>query len=204
MIINEVNTPHKAVALTFDDGPNPTFTPQILNLLQEAEGKATFYMIGKHMKEHPEIVKDVHLQGHEIGNHTYSHPYLTQLHKDECLREITVTHHLIKEMTGVTPTTFRPPYLDYNNDTHSIISKWRYRTIGALNLDAEDWVQPGVEHIVSKTINHIKNGAILLFHDGFGDRSQTVEALRQLIIELKSKDYQLVTVSELLNPAKDV
>lgn len=198
-IINHVETTHKAVAITFDDGPNPVYTPQVLDIFEEVNGKATFYMIGKHMKEHPEMVKTVTANMHEIGNHTYSHPMLTELTPSDCLHEIEHTHQIIKEMTGKNPTTFRPPYLAYNDETANVIESLGYSTIGALNLDALDWEQPGVDHIFSKSRNHSTNGSILLFHDGFGDRSQTIAAVRKLVNELTDEGYQLVTVSELLN-----
>ncbi|WP_088105774.1 polysaccharide deacetylase family protein [Halalkalibacter urbisdiaboli] len=201
VLIHEIKTSQKAVAFTFDDGPNPLYTLQVLTIFQEVSGKATFYMIGEQMIKHPEIVKKVIDQNHEIGNHTFTHPMLTQMRLDDCLHEITKTDKLIKDMTGEAPTTFRPPYFDFNEFISSEIKELGYKVIGALNIDALDWEQPGVNHIVTKTRNHIKNGSILLFHDGFGDRSQTIEAVRTLVYELKEQGYQFVTVSELLQLA---
>ncbi|OIJ13932.1 polysaccharide deacetylase [Anaerobacillus alkalilacustris] len=197
-IINEVQSLHKAVAITFDDGPNPIYTQQLLQIFQEVGGKATFYMIGDQMIKHPEIVKTVVDQKHEIGNHSYSHPKLTQIQLSDCETELTRTDQIITEMTGIKPATFRPPYLDYNEVVISISEKLGCKVIGALNLDALDWEQPGIDFILSKTRNHIRSGSILLFHDSRGDRSQTVEAVRILATELKEQGYQLVTVSELL------
>ncbi|MCM3694186.1 polysaccharide deacetylase family protein [Neobacillus niacini] len=197
-MINEINISQRVVAITFDDGPNPVYTQQILDIFAEAKGKATFFMIGEQMRNHPEVVKQVAEQGHEIGNHTFTHPKLSQLSLEDCREEIDQTEKLIENMTGQKPVVFRPPYLDYNQDTVSIVQQKGYSMIGALNLEAQDWEQPGVEHILKKSRAVVKNGGIFIFHDGFGDRSQTIEAVRMLVSELTSQDYQLVTVSELL------
>jgi peptidoglycan/xylan/chitin deacetylase (PgdA/CDA1 family) len=158
-------------------------------------------MIGEQMKSHPEVVKQVRDQGHEIGNHTFTHPKLSQLSEQDCLKEVEDTEILIEKMAGRKPVVFRPPYLDYNQDTVSLLQKKKYPMIGALNLEAQDWEQPGVEHILEKSREAVKNGSILIFHDGYGDRSQTIEAVRMLVSELTSQGYQLVTVSELLELA---
>ncbi len=189
---------HKAVAFTFDDGPNPVFTREILQILQEVSAKSTFFMIGEHMVKYPEVVQAVVEQDHEIGNHTFSHPMLPELSYEECLKEITETDNIIFEMTGKRPLTFRPPYLQYNDVTKSVISGMGYHVIGAVNLDAKDWEQPGVNHIVTSSLKHVQNGAIFLFHDGFDDRSQTVEAVRKLAYNLTEEGYRIVTVSDLL------
>ncbi|MCT2537666.1 polysaccharide deacetylase family protein [Aquibacillus koreensis] len=197
-IINEVETDKKEVAITFDDGPNTTYTPQILDIFEAVSGQATFYMIGEQMKKHPEVVKDVLEKGHEIGNHTYSHPFLTKLHKDDAFQEVDMTDKLIEEMTGKKPKTFRPPFFDFNEETASIIDTFGYKTIAAMNVGAQDWEQPGVNQIVSESRKHIKPGSIFIFHDGFEERSQTVEAVRILVSELKEQGYELVTISKLL------
>jgi peptidoglycan-N-acetylglucosamine deacetylase len=201
-MINEIHTSKKVVAITFDDGPNPVYTPQVLEIFSKAKGKATFFMIGEQMRNHPEVVKLVTDQGHEIGNHTFTHPKLSQLSIHDCLNEIEETEKLVEKMAGRKPVIFRPPYFDYNQDTVSLLQKKRYPMIGALNLEAQDWEQPGVEHIVQKSREAVKDGSILIFHDGYGDRSQTIEAVQLLVSELTSQGYQLVTVSELLKQSE--
>jgi peptidoglycan-N-acetylglucosamine deacetylase len=201
-MINEIHTSKKVVAITFDDGPNPVYTPQVLEIFSKAKGKATFFMIGEQMRNHPEVVKLVTDQGHEIGNHTFTHPKLSQLSIHDCLNEIEETEKLIEKMAGRKPVIFRPPYFDYNQDTVSLLQKKRYPMIGALNLEAQDWEQPGVEHIVQKSREAVKDGSILIFHDGYGDRSQTIEAVQLLVSELTLQGYQLVTVSELLKQSE--
>jgi peptidoglycan/xylan/chitin deacetylase (PgdA/CDA1 family) len=198
LLINDVSTSQKVVAITFDDGPNPIYTAQVLDIFRESEGKATFFMIGEQMDQYPEMVKKVVEQGHEIGNHTYTHAKLSQLSPEECVEEIERTEKLIQELVGQKPVVFRPPYLDYNDDTILVMQQKDYPMIGALNMEAQDWEMPGVDHILAKSRDCVKNGSILIFHDGYGDRSQTIEAVRTLVSELTSQGYQLVTVSELL------
>lgn len=196
-IINGFSVKEKAIAFTFDDGPNSQYTPEILDIFRKNQGKATFFMIGEQMVKSPEIVKAVHREGHEIGNHTWTHPYLTQLSKEDCLNEILQTEQLITDMIGQKPALLRPPYFDYNEQVADIAKGRNYKVIGAVNAAATDWELPGVEHIVTKTKEAATPGSHLLFHDGFGDRSQTVEAVRQLVTEFKEQGYRLVTVSEL-------
>jgi len=201
-VTHYVPTRHKVVAFTFDDGPNPTYTPQLLDIFREAGGKATFYMIGEQIEKEPEVAALVHAQGHEIGNHTYTHPYLTRLSSEEVVNELRQTEALIRGIIGRKPTTLRTPYFDVNEEVLSIIEGEGYLlAAGAANGSAEDWSMPGVEHIVRETRESIRDGAILIFHDGFGDRSQSVEAVRILAKELTENGYRLVTVDELLTLA---
>ncbi|SEN66765.1 Peptidoglycan/xylan/chitin deacetylase, PgdA/CDA1 family [Mesobacillus persicus] len=201
-MIDEVVTSQKLVAITFDDGPNPVYTPQVFGIFKEAGGKATFFMIGEQIEKNPEIARQAYELGHEIGNHTYSHPRMSELSQGQRVDEIERTEKLIHHVTGQKPSVFRPPYLDYNSSTALTVSEKGYHAIGALNLEAHDWEQPGVEHILSKSMSCVKNGSILIFHDGFGDRSQTIQAVRLLVSELTSQGFQLVTVSELLKRAE--
>ncbi|WP_410771254.1 polysaccharide deacetylase family protein [Fontibacillus sp. BL9] len=197
-LIHEVNIKRKAVAFTFDDGPNPVYTPQVLEIFSEAGAKATFFMIGSQMELHPELVKLAYEQGHEIGNHTFTHPGLPELHKQEIKDELIQTDSLIEKITGTGPKVFRPPYFAYNELVAGIVGEMGYPVIGAVNGEATDWEMPGVEHIVDKSREQVRPGSILIFHDGYDDRSQTVEAVRILVTELTAEGYELVTVSELL------
>lgn len=200
-IIQQVSTTQKAVAFTFDDGPNPVYTPQLLDIFDEVSGLATFFMMGKQIELYPETALDVHVRHHEIGNHTYSHPFMTQISLEECERELLVTDSLITQVTGTKPVVMRPPYLDFNEEIQAITDKMGYPVIGSNNGGIRDWEMPGVDHILEVTRAQVGCGSILLFHDGFGDRSQTIEAVRILAKELTAQGYQLVTVSELLQMA---
>lgn len=197
-IIHEVPTRQKVVAFTFDDGPNPLYTPQLLDIFSKVSGRATFFMIGEMIEKHLEAAVAVHAHHHEIGNHTYSHPFLTKISPEQCENELLRTEKLITQITGAPPAVMRPPYLDYNDDVHAITSKFGYHVIGALNLETRDWEMPGVDHILNVTRRHIKNGSILIFHDGYEDRSQTIEAVSILTRELSEQGFRFVTVSELL------
>lgn len=199
MMIDQVPTSEKVIAFTFDDGPNPIYTRQLLEIFAEVKGKATFFMIGEQMGKFPEVVKEVAEQGHEIGNHTYTHARLSDLEQAQCKDEIERNEELLKELTGKKPNVFRPPYLDYNKNVQLILEDKGYSLIGALNVEAKDWEQPGMEYILSVSRKYAAKGSILIFHDGYGDRSQTIESVRTLAFELARKGYQLITVSELLN-----
>ncbi|CAM3676776.1 polysaccharide deacetylase family protein [Marinicrinis lubricantis] len=198
-IIHHVKTSTKAVAFTFDDGPNPVYTPQVLEIFKEVNGKATFFMIGERMLKYPEIVDLVTAAKHEIGNHTNTHPGLSKLDPADVRHEIIETDRIIERMIGKRPVTFRPPYFDYSEEARDVCLQLGYRTIGAVHSDARDWEMPGVDHIVAENRKQIRPGSIFIFHDGFDDRSQTVEAVRILAHELVEQGYELVTVSELMN-----
>jgi len=197
-ILHRVPTTARAVAFTFDDGPNPVYTPQLLDIFRHVRGEATFFVIGQHIDAHPATVAAVHTAGHQLGNHTFTHPRLTQLAPAALRAELIQTDEQIQALTGAPVHTFRPPFLDMNDEVLALAAELGYWSIGAVNLETHDWEQPGVDHILEKTRGYIGSGSILLFHDGFGDRSQSIEAVRILVAELAAHDYAFVTVSELL------
>ncbi len=197
-IVRQVRSPRKEIALTFDDGPDPRFTREILSLLRQASGRATFFMIGQQMENYPDVVAEVAAEGHEIGNHTFSHPYLTRIGHAECREELRRTERLIGEMTGKKSRLMRPPYLDADEAVVRIAQQEGYGLAGAMNLDARDWALPGASHIYDRSLECAAPGSILLFHDGLGDRSQTVAAVGRLIEKLIGSGYSLVTASELI------
>ncbi|GLX68794.1 polysaccharide deacetylase family protein [Paenibacillus glycanilyticus] len=202
MLIQAINTNSKAVAFTFDDGPDPVHTPELLEIFAEAGGQATFYMVGEQIAANFEVAKLVHKRGHEIGNHSYTHPNMTELSVEEIESEIARTEELIKQVTGSRAATMRLPYLAGDERVNAILAREGYPSIGAVNTEARDWDMPGVDHILESSRNAVENGSILIFHDGYGDRSQTVEAVRVLTKELAAEGYRLVTVSELLRLAE--
>ncbi|MBT2286002.1 polysaccharide deacetylase family protein [Paenibacillus polymyxa] len=202
-MVEQESVREKVVAFTFDDGPHPVYTPQVLEIFRRAGGRATFFMIGQEMENHPEIAAKVHREGHEIANHTYTHPDLTQLTLEEAGEELQRAEHLVQEVTGQPARSFRPPYFGVNEEILSLATERGYRTIGAVNGDARDWDNPGVKHILEYTRSAVQPGSVLIFHDGYGDRSQTVEAVRVLVDELVGEGYRLVTVSELLDISRD-
>ena len=198
-VLYQLPTERKAVAFTFDDGPNPEYTPQILDIFRKSASRATFFMIGQQIEQYPEVAKAVHELGHEIANHTYTHPFLTTLDEQACVQQLQQTQDIIVDTIGAAPRTFRAPYFDLNAQVVQAAFQFGYKIIGAVNGEAKDWEQPGVQFIIDNTIPHVKPGSVLLFHDGYGDRSQTVEAVQWLVTELIEQGYELVTVSELIS-----
>lgn len=200
-LVHRVPTRDKAVAFTFDDGPHPLYTRQLLDIFRKANGKATFFMIGQEIDAFEDIAAEVHQAGHEIANHTYSHPDLTRLTLEEARTEIQQADERIRQITGKPVLSFRPPYFGVNEDILSLAAEFGYTSIGTVNGEAKDWEQPGVEFILDHTRPTIENGSIFMFHDGYGERAQTIEAVQVLLEELAAEGYRFLTVSELLELA---
>ena len=200
-LVHKVPIQEKAVAFTFDDGPHPLYTKQILDIFHKNNGKATFFMIGEELNKYEDIAAQVHMSGHEIANHTYSHPDLTKLTVDEVRAELKRADETIRKVTGKPVSNFRPPYFGVNDDILQLAAEFGYHSIGAVNGEAKDWEQPGVDFIVEHTRPTIDNGSIFMFHDGYGERDQTIEAVRVLVEELAAEGYQFLTVSELVGRA---
>lgn len=195
----------KMVALTFDDGPSPEWTPKILDELKKAGIKATFFMIGEHVEKYPEIVKRVAEEGHEIGNHTYDHHVLIYYTMDELEKEIRDAEKVIKNVTGQTTVYFRPPKAWLTPEEKKKIKAMGYKTV-LWSLNSKDWVTFDDKYILWHLTRRIQPGDIILFHDSGGvflteggDRSETVKTIPQLVGRMKDKGYTFVTISELLN-----
>lgn len=200
-IVHKVSTQEKVVAFTFDDGPHPLYTKQLLDIFHSVNGKATFFMIGQEMDAFEDVAREVHTAGHEIANHTYSHPDLTTLKLEEMRAELQKADERIRRLTGKPVMSFRPPYFAVNEDILALAGEFGYTAIGTVNGGAKDWEQPGVDYILDHTRPTIENGSILIFHDGYGERSQTIEAVQILVEELALEGYRFLSVSELLNLA---
>lgn len=197
-ILDSVPVKERAVAFTFDDGPNPVHTLELLDIFAEVGGKATFFMIGEQIDESPETALKVFAKGHELANHSQTHPHLSELSPEAVRAELAETDRRIRALTAKPVRSFRPPYLEDNEEVLALAAEFGYRSIGAVNRGTRDWEMPGVDHILEQTREHVGPGSILLFHDGFEDRSQTIEAVRTLLRELAEDGYRFVTVSELL------
>ncbi|WEG10823.1 polysaccharide deacetylase family protein [Pullulanibacillus sp. KACC 23026] len=200
-IVWEVPTEKKWIALTFDDGPDPTYTPEILDILKEYHAKATFFVIGKHILEHPNLVQREVMEGHDIENHTFSHIRLQQMTNETFLKDIKMADKTIDQFQPYRVKLFRPPggALNLNEDiiealkeNHMEIVLWSW------HQDTNDWKRPGASRIAQHVIKNAHNGDIVILHDAGGDRSQTVNALKQILPELEKQGYQFVTVSNLL------
>lgn len=206
--IYRVDSEAKLVALTFDDGPSPEWTPRILDELRQAGVKATFFMLGEHVEKYPEVARRVAQEGHEIGNHTYDHHVLLYYTPEELINEINRCERLIREVTGVTTRYFRPPKAWFTPREKAIIDRMGYKII-LWSLNSKDWVSFHDKQITSYIVRNIRPGDILLFHDSGGaftteggKRKQTVKTIPRLVKKLQERGYRFVTITELLEGAK--
>lgn len=206
--IYRVRAAEKLAALTFDDGPSAVWTPKILDELNKAQVKATFFMLGEYVEKYPAVARRVAEEGHEIGNHTYDHHVLIYYTPQELKDEINRAEYVIKNVTGVTPKYFRPPKAWLTQKEKAILDQMGYRVI-LWSLNSKDWVSFHDKQITSYLLRRIQPGDIILFHDSGGaftteggDRAQTVKTIPRLVKKLKEKGYRLVTITELLEGAQ--
>ncbi|MFN7986799.1 MAG: glycosyltransferase [Thermoanaerobaculia bacterium] len=201
----------KKVVLTFDDGPDPRWTPQILDILAREKAPAVFFLIGINADLEPRLLSRIRREGHEIGNHTFSHPNISTIGGAQFRFEMNATERLLESRLGVSTLLFRPPYAeDVEPETPDQVvpllaaSSRGYYTIG-MKIDPGDWRSPGVERIVDETLRAAKagEGNVVLLHDGGGDRSQTIAALPLLIESLRREGFEIVSLSNLLGLAPD-
>lgn len=196
-IIWDIQTEQKVVALTFDDGPSARHTEQVLNLLDQYDAKGTFFIVGQQAEKYPQIVRRMYDTGHEIANHTYSHPYTKSVSK--VMAEIQQTDDTLYGITGYSPRLFRPVEGYYNENLVKEVANEGYKLVmWSWHLDTEDWKDPGVNQIVNTVLTGVEQGDVVLFHDGGGNRVQTVQALEKILPELKSEGYAFITISEML------
>jgi peptidoglycan-N-acetylglucosamine deacetylase len=189
-VVWEVPTDQKVIALTFDDGPNPVYTPQILAVLEKYQAKGTFFVLGSRVNKYPQVSKEIVWRGHEIGNHTYHHPNMRQISCEQIAREIELTNTAILATTGTTPHLFRPPGGYYDEEiVHTAKQAGHLVVMWSWHQDTRDWSNPGVNKIVRKVLTNVRNGDIVLFHDDGGDRSQTIRALEKILPNLHERGY---------------
>lgn len=190
----------KKIALTFDDGPHPRNTPEILKILDKYGVKATFFVIGVNAKNYPEALSKIVESGHEIGNHTYSHKILKSRSKEEINKEIIDTEMEISKKSEYVTTLIRPPCGFYDQELISLANENGYKVV-LWSIDTHDWAHASVESIVSTVTNGVQGGDIILFHDYISGENNTPEALQIIIPRLLKQGYEFVTVSELLQSA---
>jgi peptidoglycan-N-acetylglucosamine deacetylase len=181
-----------AIALTIDDGPHPVYTPQVLRILEQYGVTATFSMIGRQVAQLPGIAVEVAAAGHQVSNHTWRHRDLQYLSPANAIDEIDRATDAIRTQIGVTPQYFRAPYGAW---TPTVIRHCEQTGMVPLawSVDPRDWARPGTSYIVTNIIRHTRTGSIILEHDGGGDRSQTVAALRIVIPQLLEAGYHFTT-----------
>ena len=200
LIIKNGPRNEKVIAITFDDGPHPKETNQILDILKEYDVKATFFVAGKHVEWYPDAVRRAVKEGHEIGNHTFSHPDIKAISKTQLEKELLKAENIIYDKTGQKTKLFRPPYGSYNKNIVELSKKHNYKIVLWSTLDAKDWSTTSSNKIASVILDKVTNGDILVLHDyGTIHPNPTVQALRIFIPEMKQRGYKFVTVSELIN-----
>ena len=196
-IYNSNKNNGKKIALTFDDGPHPRHTPEILDILDEYGIKATFFVIGVNVTNYPDALQETIKRGHEIGNHTYSHPHLCGADFNTLKNEIDKCESAISLLADYKPKLFRPPEGWIDNDVKTISAQYDYKVI-LWNIDTLDWAHTSPDKIVKNVTENVKPGDIILMHDYIGKNSPTAEALRGFIPILIERGYQFVVVSELI------
>lgn len=195
---NSVVTSQPLIAITFDDGPHPSHTPRLLDILAQRNVKATFYVVGSRVQSHPHIIARMIREGHEVANHTWNHPDLTKLSDAGTRSELQRTAQAIYQACGVYPRTYRPPY-GAITDRHRrwIHGEFGYPTV-TWNVDPRDWQKPGPSVVTSRLVSGARNGAILLAHDIHGG---TVSAIPSALDQLLARGFRFVTVTQLIHAA---
>ena len=198
---NSVHVDGPYIALTFDDGPNATLTPKLLDLLAARHLKATFFVVGQNAADHPDILKRAVREGHEIANHSWSHPNLGKMSDDAVRRELQKTDDAITAAIGKRPTLMRPPYGSITaHQKKWIHEEFGYRII-IWDVDPLDWKRPGPSVVTARILKETKAGSIVLSHD---IHAPTIEAMPATFDQLMKKGFKSVTVTELLGMATPI
>ena len=193
--VKAVRTNSPVVALTFDDGPHPRLTPPLLDLLKAKGIRATFYVIGQNVKRYPGLVRRMVEEGHEVGNHTWKHPFLTRLGPERVLRELDATSIEIFHATGKIPVTMRPPYGAMHARQRAMVHETRNLPTILWSVDTQDWKRPGASVVSRRIVQRAGKGGIVLAHD---IHPGTIRAMPAAIDGLAARGFGFVTVSQLL------
>ena len=198
LVISKNSAKTKKVALTFDDGPHPRYTHQILEILKEYGITATFFVVGINASRYPDALLELAESGCEIGNHTYSHNNIRYADLAQVEEEILACQRELAERIGYTPTLFRPPEGRFNRHLEEAASAMNYRII-LWSIDTRDWAHTPSDVIVQEVLRQLDHGDIILMHDYISGQNTTCGALRMLIPKLLAQGYEFVTVSELIS-----
>ncbi|RFU88099.1 polysaccharide deacetylase family protein [Streptomyces triticagri] len=188
--ILQMSTATRSMVLTFDDGPDPRYTPDILATLRSHDVKAMFFVCGEMAEESPDLLRRMIDEGHTIGNHTWSHPELPRMDRKKIRDEIERTCDAVQKAVGETPRWFRAPYGAWNRDVFELGSEYGMEPL-AWTVDTLDWQEPGTGSIIRRVLDGAAPGVVVLSHDAGGNRSQSVAALRRYLPELLSSGYRL-------------
>ncbi len=191
------NNDEMKIALTFDDGPHPKYTEKILDILAQYEIKATFFVVGQNVEYYSETAKRAVREGHEIGNHTYSHPHIRGLDSSSVAAEVRHCEETVERVLGCKTTLFRPPEGVIDDAVKSMAGESEYDLI-LWRIDTRDWAGTSTRDICANISNNIRAGDIILMHDYITKSCHTVDALEQIIPTLLERGYKFVTVSELI------
>ncbi len=187
----------KKIALTFDDGPHPRYTEKILSILRKYDVKATFFVIGVNAENYPEPLKRVYEEGHELGNHSYSHTSEKTISEENAREEINKCENIIYDNLGITPKLFRPPQGLFSCEVEKVAAENNYSII-LWSIDTKDWAHNPSKSIAKTIEENLKGGDIILMHDYISGENTTCDALEIIIPHLLEKGYEFVTVSELI------
>ena len=193
--VTAVRTSAPVVAMTFDDGPHPRLTPPLLDLLRARGIRATFYVIGRNARRHPRLLRRIVEEGHEIGNHSWSHPVLSDLSAERVMRQLDATTRAVYEATGKVPVTMRPPYGAMRASQRLMVHEARNLPTILWSVDPQDWRRPGASVVSRRIVGGARQGGIVLAHD---IHAGTVRAMPAALDGLAARGLRFVTVSQLL------
>lgn len=192
--IYSVGRDDQKIAISFDAAWGDEFTPHILDTLDKYNVKSTFFLVGFWVDKYPEQVLEIAKRGHEIGNHSSTHPNMTTLSKEQMIKEINTTDEKIFKLTNIKPNLFRPPFGAYNDSLIQVMRELDYYTI-QWDIDSLDWKELGVEPVVDKVVKGVSSGSIVLFHNN----AKYIKEYLPIVIErLQSKGFEIVPISELI------
>jgi peptidoglycan/xylan/chitin deacetylase (PgdA/CDA1 family) len=202
-VLCSVKTGEKKIALTFDDGPDPKCTPLLLSKLAEYRVPATFFLVGRNLKRHPEIGRRIVDKGHEVGNHSYNHRILPFLSRAGIRNEVELNHQLIADLLNVQPVFLRPPFGLFTTRVLDTVEGLGYRIVVG-DVFPVDVALPGAEVITRRVLRRVQAGSIVILHDGCvgpfnREMSETVHALDEIIPILNQKGFEFVTLSRLVS-----
>lgn len=193
--IYSVDTDEKKIAISFDAAWGAERTDEILSILRERDIKATFFLVGLWVDKYPDKVQEIAKEGHEVGNHSTTHPHMSKMSPEQIKKEIETTQHRIEELAGDRAVKlFRPPFGDYDDTLILTCRELGYYPI-QWDVDSLDWKDYGIEHIVNQVLGKVREGSIVLFHN---DAKYTPEALPIILDKLINEGYEFVSISELI------